>query len=233
MGPSRRNLRRTGSSPAPNFRPLQPLHEDNMVTNPTDLLDQARAGNESALGQLLENYSRYLTLLARVQIGRRLQGKVDADDLVQDTFMDAHRQITSFRGTTEAEFVAWLRRILAGQLAQTIRRYLGTKGRDAMLERELAVQLDQSGEILDRGLVASQSTPSQHASRREQGVLLAEALDKLPKDYREVIILRHLEDLPLVEAARRMGRSEDSVQKLWVRALVSLRKQMGGNNEPT
>lgn len=199
-----------------------------MVTNPTDLLEQARAGSETALGQLLENFTRYLTLLARVQIGRRLQGKVDADDLVQDTFMDAHRQIASFRGTTEAEFVAWLRRILAGQLAQTIRRYLGTKGRDAMLERELAVQLDQSGEILDRGLVASQSTPSQHASRREQGVILAEALDKLPKDYREVIILRHLEDLPLVEAARRMGRSEDSVQKLWVRALVSLRKQMGG-----
>ena len=199
-----------------------------MVTNPTDLLEQARAGNEPALGQLLENFTRYLTLLARVQIGRRLQGKVDADDLVQDTFMDAHRQITSFRGTTEAEFIAWLRRILAGQLAQTIRRYLGTKGRDAMLERELAVQLDQSGEILDRGLVASQSTPSQHASRCEQGVILAEALDKLPRDYREVIILRHLEDLPLVEAARRMGRTEDSVQKLWVRALVSLRKQMGG-----
>jgi RNA polymerase sigma-70 factor (ECF subfamily) len=199
-----------------------------MVTNPTDLLEQARAGDEVALGQLLASFAKYLTLLARVQIGRRLQGKVDADDLVQDTFMDAHRQIAAFRGTTEAEFIAWLRRILAGQLAQTIRRFLGTKGRDAMLERELAVQLDQSGEILDRGLVASQSTPSQTASRREQGVILAEALDKLPRDYREVIILRHLEDLPLVETARRMGRTEDSVQKLWVRALVSLRKQMGG-----
>ena len=199
-----------------------------MVTNPTDLLEQARAGSETALGQLLENFTKYLTLLARVQIGRRLQGKVDADDLVQDTFMDAHRQIASFRGTTEAEFIAWLRRILAGQLAQTIRRYLGTKGRDAMLERELAVQLDQSGEILDRGLVASQSTPSQHASRREQGVILAEALDKLPRDYREVIILRHLEALSFPDVAKRMNRSEDSVQKLWVRALASLRRSLEG-----
>jgi RNA polymerase sigma-70 factor (ECF subfamily) len=199
-----------------------------MVLDPLTLIDQARGGSETALGQLLGSYSQYLTLLARVQIGRRLQGKVDADDLVQETFMEVHRQIGSFRGTTQAEFVGWLRRILAGQLALTIRRYLGTKGRDATLERELAVQLDQSSEVLDRGLVASQSTPSQHASRREQGVLLAEALDKLPKDYREVIILRHLEDLPLVEAARRMGRSEDSVQKLWVRALVSLRKVLGG-----
>jgi RNA polymerase sigma-70 factor (ECF subfamily) len=199
-----------------------------MVLDPLALIDQARGGSEVALGQLLESYSKYLTLLARVQIGRRLQGKVDADDLLQETFMEVHRQIGNFRGTTHAEFVAWLRRILAGQLALTIRRYLGTKGRDATLERELGVQLDQSSEVLDRGLVASQSTPSQHASRREQGVLLAEALDKLPKDYREVIILRHLEDLPLVETARRMGRSEDSVQKLWVRALVSLRKVMGG-----
>ena len=199
-----------------------------MVLDPLTLIDQARGGSEAALGQLLDSYSKYLTLLARVQIGRRLQGKVDADDLVQETFLEVHRQIANFRGQTQAEFVAWLRRILAGQLALNIRRYLGTKGRDATLERELGVQLDQSSAVLDRGLVASQSTPSQHASRREQGVLLAEALDMLPKDYREVIILRHLEDLPLVEAARRMGRSEDSVQKLWVRALVSLRKAMGG-----
>jgi RNA polymerase sigma-70 factor, ECF subfamily len=201
---------------------------DSMVSDPQALLDQARTGNETALGDLLGSYAKYLTLLARVQIGRRLQGKVDADDLVQETFLEVHRQMPNFRGTTQAEFIAWVRRILAGQLALTVRRFLGTKGRDATLERELAVQLDHSSEVLDRGLVASTSTPSQQASRREQGVILAEALDKLPTDYREVIILRHLEDLPLVEAARRMGRSEDSVQKLWVRALVSLRKIMGG-----
>ena len=201
---------------------------DTMAANPQALLDKVRGGSEEALGQLLGSYARYLTLLARVQIGRRLQGKVDADDLVQETFLEVHRQIANFRGTTLAEFLAWVRRILAGQLALTIRRFLGTKGRDAMLERELAVQLDQSSAVLDGGLVASQSTPSQQASRKEQGVLLAEALDKLPKDYREVIILRHLEDLPLVEAARRMGRTEDSVQKLWVRALVKLRQSLGG-----
>src|SRR4051794_31221129 len=109
-----------------------------MVTNPTDLLEQARGGDEAALGDLLASFSRYLNLLARVQIGRRLQGKVDADDLVQETFLEVHRQMANFRGTTQAEFIAWVRKILAGQLALTIRRYLGTKGRDATLERELA-----------------------------------------------------------------------------------------------
>src|SRR6185437_6116855 len=192
------------------------------------LFQQARGGNEKALGQLLESYTRYLTLLARVQIVRRLQGKVDPSDVVQETFLEAHRQITNFRGNSEGELVAWLRRILAGQIALTLRRFLGTKGRDLKLERELAAQLDQSSEILDGGLVASNSTPSQHASRREQALLLADALDRLPEDYREVIILRHLEGLSFAEVSQRMERSEDSVQKLWVRALANLRRSLGG-----
>ena len=196
--------------------------------NPQALLLRAKGGDESALGRLLESYSNYLTLLARVQIGRRIQGKVDAGDVVQETYLEIHRQFPQFRGTTEAEFTAWLRRILAGQLALTLRRYLGTRGRDVNLERDLGAQLDESSQAMDGGFVAATSTPSQHVSKREQAVLLANALDRLPPDYREVIILRHIEALPFAEVAGRMGRSEDSVQKLWVRALASLRRSMDG-----
>ena len=192
------------------------------------LLDQIRAGDEAAIGRLLESYSAYLTLLARVQIGKRLQGKVDPGDVVQDVFLDAHRQIGQFRGTTEAEWSAWLRKILAGHIALLLRRYLGTKARDVKLECELQAQIDQSSVMLDGGLFANHSTPSQHASRREQSVLLADALAKLPEDYREVIILRHIETLPFPDVAKRMDRSEDSVQKLWVRALANLRRTLGG-----
>ena len=200
--------------------------------HPQPLLDQARAGSDAATGLLLRSYENYLTLLARVQIGRRLQGKVDPADLVQETFLEAHRQIRMFRGNSEGELLGWLRQILAGQIALTIRRYLGTKGRDVKLERELALQLDQSSQAMDGGfLAAAQSTPSQHASRREQAVLLAEALAKLPADYREVIVLRHIEMLPFAEVAARMNRSEDSVQKLWVRALASLRRQLAGSDQ--
>ncbi len=191
------------------------------------LLEQARDGDRAAAGRLLEHYSTYLTLLARVQIGRRLQGKADPGDIVQETFLEAHRQIARFRGTSEAELLAWLRRILAGQIALLLRRYLGTKGRDVTLERELGVQLDQSSQAMDGGFIATLSTPSQHASRREQAVLLAEALRGLSEDHREVIVLRHLEALTFPEVAARMGRSEDSVQKLWVRALANLRRSIG------
>src|SRR6516165_373102 len=113
-------------------------------SDPQDLLSLARAGNSTAWGQLLEQYRPYLALLARLQIGRRLQGKVDAADLVQDTFLQAHRNFGLFRGTDAGAFVDWLRQILAANLAMLLRRYLGTQRRDVRLERELAMDLDQS-----------------------------------------------------------------------------------------
>jgi RNA polymerase sigma-70 factor (ECF subfamily) len=196
--------------------------------DPEALLRLARSGDATSLGNLLELYRPYLALLARLQIGRRLQGKVDSGDLVQETFLEAHRDFAQFRGGSESELVAWLRQILATNIANQVRRYYGTQRRDVRLERELAVELDQSSRVLDNGLVASQSSPSQQAARREQAVILADGLARLPEDYREVIILRHLEELTFPEIGRRMGRTVDSVEKLWARALVRLRRALGG-----
>jgi RNA polymerase sigma-70 factor (ECF subfamily) len=195
--------------------------------DPAQLLVLARAGDGRALGRLLELYRSYLALLARLQIGRRLQGKVDAADLVQETFLEAHRNFVHFQGGTEGELVSWLRHILAGHLAMLVRRYLGTRRRDVRLERELAFELDESSRVLNQCLVAPQSTPSQQAARREQAVLLANALGRLPEDYREVIILRHLEELSFPEVARRMDRTLNSVKNLWARALGRLRRLLG------
>src|SRR5918999_6459314 len=78
--------------------------------DPGDLLRRARAGDDVALGALLERYRPYLALLARLQIDRRLRGKADPADLVQETFLEAHRGFPRFRGETEAELAAWLRR---------------------------------------------------------------------------------------------------------------------------
>jgi RNA polymerase sigma-70 factor (ECF subfamily) len=189
-----------------------------------ELLARARAGDGAALGQLLELYRPYLALLARLQIGRRLQGKADGADVVQETFLEAARQFASFRGQTEPELASWLRQIIAGCLGHLIRRYCGTQARDVRLERGLEYELDQSSRALDFGLVAVQSTPSQHASRREQAVLLANALAELPEDYREVVVLRHLEGLTFPQVAERMERTIDSVEKLWLRAVTRLRR---------
>jgi RNA polymerase sigma-70 factor (ECF subfamily) len=196
--------------------------------DPEQLVCLARAGDDSALGQLLQGFRNYLTMLARLQIGRRLQGKVDADDLVQETFLEAHRDFGQFRGTTESQLTAWLRQILASNLANLVQRYCGTKRRAVRLERQLVAELTESSRALERGLFAKQSTPSHQAARREQAVLLADALQQLPEDYREVLVLRHLEERTFVEVARCMGRSLDSVKNLWARALGRLRRVLGG-----
>jgi RNA polymerase sigma-70 factor (ECF subfamily) len=203
-----------------------PMH-NHATPDPEQLLCLARMEDNQALGDLLELYRGYLGLLARLQVGRRLQRKVDASDVVQETFLEAYRHFPQFQGTTEAELVSWLRQILAARLAKLVRRYLGTRSRDVRMERELEVELDQSSQVLDRGLVAPFSSPSQQAARREQAVLLAEALEQLPEDYREVLILRHLEGLRFPELAHRMNRSLDSVKNLWTRALARLRDLLG------
>jgi RNA polymerase sigma-70 factor (ECF subfamily) len=188
------------------------------------LLDLASAGDGPALGVLLQRYHNYLALLARVQLGRRIQGKIDVLDIVQDVSLEVHRKIGMFRGSSEGEFLAWLRQILSGILANQVRRYMGTKRRDVRLERDLWEDLDRSSRSLGGQLVAAQSSPSAQASRREQAVILADAIGGLPPDYREVIILRQLEGLSFPQVAARMGRTEDSVKNLWARALARLRR---------
>lgn len=190
------------------------------------LLARARAEGPAGLGPLLECYRAYLTILSRVQIGQRLQGKADAADLVQETFLEAHRAFPRFRGHTQPEFTRWLRRILATSLAHLVRRYRGTQGRDILLERRLSDELGRSSAALDAALAARQSTPSQQVERREQAVILANALCRLSEDYREVLVLRHLEGLTFPEIARRMARTVDSAEKLWARALARLRQAL-------
>src|SRR5260370_10077918 len=118
--------------------------------DPEQFLCLARAGSVPALGQLLELYRNYLSLLARLQIGRRLQGKVDASDLVQETFLRAHRDFAQFRGNTEEEFLSWLRQLLSARMSDLIRHYLGAKRRDVRLERELADGLVESTRVRDQ-----------------------------------------------------------------------------------
>jgi RNA polymerase sigma-70 factor, ECF subfamily len=200
--------------------------------DPGELLTQARGGDTAALGQLLELYRNYLTLLGRLEIGRRLQGKVDPADLVQDTFLEAQRDFVQFQGNSEKELISWLRQILITNLLNLVRHYLGTRRRDVRLERELALDVDSSSQLLGEIPVSPHSSPSQQASRREQAVLLANALQQLPEHYREVIVLRHLQGLSFPEIAKQMDRTVDSVEKLWARALIRLRRLLEEGDAP-
>ncbi len=200
-----------------------------MIENTNDyrhLLQSARQGSSEEVGQLLDAYRSYLSLLARLHIKGQLRGKADPSDLVQETFLAAHKHFLQFRGASEEELIAWLRQIMASKLANLARRYVAAAGRAVNLERQLADDLDRSSMSLRAAFQAEGRSPSGQAARREQTVLLAEALEQLPDDYREVIVLRHLEELSFPEVALRMGKTLDSVKNLWTRALARLKRSL-------
>src|SRR3954467_14224354 len=114
----------------------------------------------------VEAFRDYLLLLARTHLGRQPRGKLDPSDVVQQTLLDAHRQRQQFRGHTAAEMAAWLRRILACNLADVFRA-LGREKRDVARERSLEATLDESSARLEGWLIADQSSPSQKAERAE------------------------------------------------------------------
>ena len=197
---------------------------------PDELVEQARRGNTAALGRLLALYRNYLKLLAQVHADDYLQAKADPSDLVQDACLQAHCDFASFRGTSEREFIAWLSQILTTKSAKLHRRY-ATQSRNVHLERQLQDDLDQSAAALQTLVASAASSPSEDATLRESKVLVADALMELSAPYRDVMILHHFQGLTMPQVASRLGRSVDSVQKLWCRALIRVRRLLRQNHE--
>jgi RNA polymerase sigma-70 factor, ECF subfamily len=173
--------------------------------------------------QGLEKYRPYLALLVRHRLDGRLQGKVDASGVVQQTLWEAHQGLKDFRGTTEPEVAAWLRQILVRNLTDEVRKLAAGK-RDLARERSLEQAVEQSASNLAAWLAQEQSSPSQQAVRHEQTLELAAALARLPQDQRTAVELHHLEGYSLVEVGRQMQRSKEAVAGLLFRGLKRLRE---------
>ena len=175
----------------------------------------------------LDRFRPWLVLLARMQLGGRLGTKLDASDMAQQALLEACQALPRFRGSTEAELIAWLRSILAGVLGDAFRRYAATQARDLAREVSLDAELAASSRRLGQLLADTGPSPSAEAARHEQAVRLADALARLPADYREVIVLRNLEGLSHEDVAERMDRAVGAVRMLWMRALARLRQELG------
>ena len=178
----------------------------------------------------LEAYRDYLRLLAGLHLDPRLRGKLDPSDVVQDTLARAHEKGGQFRGGTEAERAAWLRQILANELAAAVRRHLAAGKRDAGRERSLHAGVEDSSARLEALLAADQTSPSERAVRHEDLQRLAEALAALPEDQRRAVELHHLDGLGVGEVARELSRSEAAVGGLLRRGVKRLRELL---REPT
>ena len=187
-----------------------------------ELLQRARAGDDSARDRLFVVCRNYVTIAARAEMASWLKAKVDASDLVQQTMLEAHRGLANFRGTTEGEWLAWLKRIVAHNAADFVRRYHGVEKRCAA--REVPLGPSDDSQRPGRQLSDGGPTASQVIMQKELQLQVADAVSRLPEDYQEVVILRNLQQLPFDEVAERMGRSRPAAQMLWMRAIRKLQE---------
>lgn len=171
----------------------------------------------------LESYREYLRLLARMNMDPRLQARIDPSDLVQQTLLKAHEKQDQFRGKTDAERAAWLRTILANQMADALRKFRRQQG---VREQSIEKALEESSARLDAWLAVERSSPSQRMVDQEHLLEMADAMAKLPEDQCTALELRHLQGLSVPAAAQRMGKTPGSVASLLYRGMKALREMM-------
>jgi RNA polymerase sigma-70 factor (ECF subfamily) len=173
----------------------------------------------------LEEFQSYLRLLARLQLDPVLRGKLDPSDIVQQTLLQAHQRQQQFRGQTDAEKAAWLRAILANQLAEAVRHY-SRQQRDIALEQSFAAALEESSLRLERCLADGSASPAELIERQESLLALSAALEELPEDQRQAVELHHLQGLTLVEVGQHLNRSKEAVAGLLFRGIKKLRQRL-------
>jgi RNA polymerase sigma-70 factor (ECF subfamily) len=208
-------------SAAPGFRRQTVQRDTNCSIDQTGLTTR----DVGTVDRAFERYRNYLLALARLHYDPRLRGKLDPSDIVQSTLLQAHLNQAQFKGDEATELLAWLRAILANQLAEAVRRY-SRQRRNVKLERSLHIAVDESSVRVASWLAADGSSPSHQAVRREQVLALADALAELPVDQRRAVELHHLQGHSLAETAERLGRSRDAVAGLLYRGVRFLRQRL-------
>jgi RNA polymerase sigma-70 factor (ECF subfamily) len=194
------------------------------ATGPAALLQGARAGDSAALGELLASYRPYLLRIAEAELPAWLGGKCDRSDVVQNTTVEALTCFAQFRGDTPAQLQQWMRSILRHQVIRLTREF-GAGKRHAGRE----VPLDRLGH--EPPVAAAQPSPSSLAGRLEDDLALRRAMDRLPEQYRQVLVWREWEDLPFAEIGRRLGRSADAARMIWWRAVERLQEELDWADE--
>ena len=165
--------------------------------------------------------------LAERQLDGRVVVRVDASDVIQQTFLEAHRSFEQFLGRGEREWVAWLEAILQHKVAGAIRDHALLQKRT--VRREQSMDQEQGSEPgLKQGLDAGYTTPREKAVRVEEAARLVRALGALPEDQREAVRLRHLEGWALADIARHLNRTPAATAGLIKRGMRTLRRQLDG-----
>jgi RNA polymerase sigma-70 factor (ECF subfamily) len=199
-----------------------------MADNSTDtfqLIERLRAGDQEALNEVFARHRGRLRRMVEVRMDWRLQARLDASDVLQEAFLEAAMRMTDYLREPSLPLFLWLRLIVGERLTRLHRRHLGTKMRDA--GREVSLYREPlpaaSSMALAAQLLGKHTSPTQAAVRAERMLRLQDALNTLDPIDREVLALRHFEELTRAEAAKVLGIEESAAAKRYVRALKRLK----------
>src|SRR5262249_34112013 len=193
-----------------------------------NLLRQATQGDLQAMGRLFEVSRQRLRLMVDLRLDRRLQGRLGPSDVLQEAFLDACKRIGEYTQKASMPFFVWLRLLTAEKLLFLHRHHLGVQMRDAGREVQLPVDAlcPASSAVLAAELVARHPSPSEAAAKAEMRSRLESALDEMDPVDREVLVLRHFEQLTNGETAVSLALTESAASQRYVRALERLRAML-------
>jgi RNA polymerase sigma-70 factor (ECF subfamily) len=174
---------------------------------------------------VLERYRSYLRMLAESRLDRRLRAKIDASDIVQETMLQAFRAWGDFRGVSDGERMAWLRQILMRTLLHAVRDF-GRDKRNVAREQPLVRLADHSSAQLEALVVADQTSPSQVASRAEELLRVADAMQDLPEEQRSAVLAYYWRGATVAEIGAEMERSGSAVAGLIYRGVKKLNERL-------
>jgi RNA polymerase sigma-70 factor (ECF subfamily) len=200
--------------------------EDDEPHSLQGLIEQAQQGDEAALGELLTAHTARLLESVRAELGNRLRQRLESQDVMQQVYLDALKNIDQFVDQGRGSFFRWLRRIAVNRICDADRKAFKAVKRRGELRAADVDKADGSGLNLLEHLPGSVTGPVTQADRSDQLQILQRALDQLSEDHREVLRLRYLCQLSFEQTAVEMDRSERAVRSLCVRAVLSLRERL-------
>jgi len=205
-------------------------------TNPGEsnkALADLRAGGQQALAAIYAQNRPRLRRMIELRMDPRLARRVDASDVIQESFLDASRRLNAFLDDPTVPLIVWLRFLVAQKLAAVQRWHFQRQKRDPRREEPLAagVRPGVDSAVIAREFSASLTSPSQVAHRSEMTVRVRELLDGMDATDREILVLRHFEELSNGEAAAELGLTAAAASKRYIRALTRLKEVARSLNE--
>jgi RNA polymerase sigma-70 factor, ECF subfamily len=199
---------------------------ENDSSDSARLLELARTGDRAALNKLFAQHRARLQRMVELRLDRRLQARVDASDVIQEAYIEALNRLEEYLREPKYPLFLWLRLLVGERLLKLHRHHLGTQMRNAGMEVSLyrgALPVASSAALAAQ-LLGKHTSPTQCAVRAERAMRLQEALNTLEPVDREVLSLRHFEEMTLAETAQSLGIQESAAAKRYIRALKKLKK---------